>query len=154
MQVLESDWALVPIVIARPKPLGTTLALLLDHVVNHRKMEGSKGGNPGEWFFTNNIDVSGVTVSISLRLCMPFKCGIPETWTAALIMYNMRVDGICHHVKASNGRGGVSRGWHRHAWDPVKRTSRDLRYEIDFDHGGTEAGFVLSACKVMGVILD
>jgi hypothetical protein len=151
--VLESDWALVPILIASPKPLGATLDALLDHILNRRKL-GGQGGNAGEWTFTNDIRVNTLTVTVGLRVCIPFRCDIPESWTASLIVFNTRVDGICHHVKSSNGRGGVCRGWHRHEWDYLKRTCKDLRNEIQFDHQGSKDGFLRAACDVFGLVLD
>jgi hypothetical protein len=125
----------------------------MEHVLNRRKSVG-QSGNAGEWIFTNEIRVGGTVTSVGLRLCMPFRCDIPEAWTASLIGFNTRVDGICHHVKASDGRGGLSRGWHRHEWDPLKRTCKDLRNEIEFDHQGTKEGFITSACEVFRLILD
>jgi len=123
------------------------------HVLNRRKISGQPG-NPGEWIFTNEIRFQDNVTTIGLRLCIPFRCDIPEAWTASLIGFNTRLDGICHHVKASNGRGGVSRGWHRHEWEPTKRTCKNLRNEIEFDHQGTKEGFVTTACEVFGLILE
>lgn len=67
-------------------------------------------------------------------------------------MFGTQIDGIDHHVKAWDGRGGICYGWHRHEWDAVKRTCRDFRKALpNFDPGDSIELFVLRCCDVLGI---
>lgn len=91
-------------------------------------------------------------VPVKLRLCVPYKCHIPEAWSCSLIMFNVKVDGIDFHVKADDGRGGICKGWHRHEWDVLKRKCDHLRNPLpDFHPGDTIEMFLENCCGVMEI---
>jgi hypothetical protein len=149
-EISESDWRLVPLIIKDRKCLGVALDTVTDAV---RKQERSSSGNRGDWHFTHALRVGrGRKILIKLRLCIPYRCEIPEAWSCSLIMFNVKVDGIDYHVKAPDGRGGTCRGWHRHEWDTVKKKCDHLRNPLpDFKPGDTIESFVSSCCEVLNI---
>lgn len=150
-ELTESDWRLVPHVISEKKFLKISIERIISLVRNREKVFSQ--GNAGEWHFEHEV-FSGThqTLSVRLRLSIPYRSNLPVAWRCSLIMFNVRIDGICHHLTAPDGRGGACRGWHRHEWDIVKRSCNDLRNPLpEFDPGDTIEAFVVRCCEVMNI---
>lgn len=115
--------------------------------------EKTPKANPGEWTISHpTIDGQGVAVSVQMRLCIKKRWHIPETWTCAVVMYGIRVDGIDHHTRpVLDMLGRKCHGWHRHGWSSIKNTA-DGYYEClpSFGPIDTLEEFVQRCCDELG----
>ena len=111
--------------------------------------------NNEDWVHEQSVLTSAGVVLVKLRICAGLKSQVPESWSAAILAFNERIDGICHHGRAPDGKGGTARGWHRHCWNANKRSCKEFRNEIpDFDPGSTFESFISNCCGHLGVILE
>jgi len=151
--VTSAEWDLVPLVLRAEKKLQGSIKDLMIRLRGHQEAE--RNANRRDWVHDQPLRVDGGVVTVRLRICGSLRCPLPETWSAALILFNERVDGICHHVRAPNGRGGIARGWHRHEWSSVTRSCKNFRNElVGFDPGESMEAFILLCCDAFGVILE
>lgn len=151
--VSPENWDLIPHIIRAEKKLQGSIKDLMIRLRGHQ--DADRNANKRDWVHDQILVVDGDSVQVRLRVCGNLRCAIPESWSAAIIVYSERVDGICHHVRAPNGRGGMARGWHRHEWDPVRRSCKNYRNELPgFDPMGNMEAFILRCCAEFGVTLE
>ena len=150
--VRDSDWALVPLIVVAEKRIDGTINDLIRRLTAN--LDPQRNANAGDWVHEHPVEYFGGTVAVRLRICGNLRSNIPESWTASILAFGVQIDGIDHHVKAPNGRGGKCRGWHRYEWNPSTRSCRDWRNEMpNFDPGESIGTFVLAVCERFRVIL-
>ena len=151
--VRDEDWALVPFILRAEKKIEGSIKDLMIRLRGHQDAE--RGANRRDWVHEQPLNYAGSNIRVRLRICAGLRSSTPESWTAAIIVFNERIDGICHHVKAPDGRGGIVRGWHRHEWNSVARSCKNYRNELPtFDPGDSMESFILMCCREFGVILE
>ena len=154
VNVLDSDWAMVPRILSSEKRLSGRLRDLTLRLTGKSDSE-TGGSNRRDWVHEQPVRTVHGEIPVKLRICAGLRSSIPESWTAAIIVFNERVDGICHHVKAPDCKGGFARGWHRHQWNETKRSCKAYRNELrGFDPGETFESFISVCCGQLGVILE
>jgi hypothetical protein len=63
------------------------------------------------------VDESNQTVTTELRLNISARDEVTESWSMALKLHGIRIDGIDYEAKFRTVDGDIGRGWHRHQWD-------------------------------------
>jgi hypothetical protein len=153
MKNRELEWALVPRVIAEEKSLGVSLQGLVQWISAQGK---PLRGNRGDWNFEHETRAAnGNLALVRMNLSIKARSRVPESWTCALIMFGVRVDGVDHRAKHNDGYGGVCRGWHRHAWNTSRLTSEGfLKCLPDFSRPQTLEQFIHSCCTLLSIKLS
>lgn len=72
----------------------------------------------------------------------------------ALILDDIRIDGIDHEVRVSDHRGHIGAGWHRHLWQADAKNCISKECLDDFGNFGTRLDFVRDASEVLGIELN
>lgn len=79
---------------------------------------------------------SGEDDPVVLRLNLHAKSEFPTSWTAALKLHHVRIDGIDYEPVFLTMDGTLASGWHRHHWDAnTLNADRDKRQLASFGGG-------------------
>ena len=76
-----------------------------------------------EWYCEHYINGDAPLV---LRLNLNTRSRLPTSWSAALKLNRMRIDGIDHEsrFRTADGRDSeLASGWHRHQWNRVEQSA-------------------------------
>ncbi len=72
----------------------------------------------------------------------------------ALVLDDIRIDGIDHEVRLVDYRGHIGTGWHRHIWQADGKHCLLKECLDNFGGFGTRLDFVRDASEVLGIELN
>ena len=102
--------------------------------------------------FTVSVETDSAIHRISLRWAMNRRSTHPRNWSMALIMANVRIDGVDFEERVDDYRGHRCSGWHRHIWDTdTESCERCKECLSDFGPFNLFPEFVLAASTVLGI---
>lgn len=101
------------------------------------------------------LDDGGTPVTAKLRLNISCKGGAP-TWSVALKLHSIRIDGIDHEPRFRASDGTPARGWHRHLWDSTECNAERLKEPLNGFHRKVSSidDFLISAFQEMCILLN
>jgi hypothetical protein len=110
-------------------------------------------GRCNVFFEVDLTDSSGLPVTASTRLNIAGGVDRPLTsWTLALKLHNVRIDGIDHEFRFNALGGDVGHGWHRHQWDQSEETADHDKVPItDLDDIASGEEFLLRGLSVLKI---
>jgi len=108
------------------------------------------------YFDVDVIDSNGLPVTASVRLNIAGGLDRPLTsWTLAMKLHNIRIDGIDHEFRFKMLSGAVGHGWHRHYWDKSEGTADHHKLPIDaLDHIASGEEFLSHGLNVLKIRAD
>ncbi len=91
---------------------------------------------------------------IPLRLNIRCK-GPVNSWTIALKLHCIRIDGIDWEARYTDIRGQSMYGWHRHMFDEKSKSAVNLKASVEgFDDISDKQQFLSRAFKLMKILLN
>ena len=97
----------------------------------------------------------GSTHVVVLRLNINCKGRYPESWSVALKLAKIRIDGIDHEGKFDAIDGSKGRGWHRHIWSERQQNAERQKIAVSgLDGIDSRETFLIRVFKLMNIILN
>lgn len=91
-------------------------------------------------------------VTLPLRLRISGVPEHPESWDAALLLYNRRIDGFGHEETFCDISGSEQNGWHRHIWNAkTQEASGKVLALLCDDDGMSFRDFLIRTLKHMKI---
>jgi hypothetical protein len=101
------------------------------------------------------IDEANHSVTTELRLNIAARDDHPESWTVALKLHGVRIDGIDYEPRFRTIDGEIAHGWHRHQWDPDEEKAERGKVPIaNFEGVEDREQFLIRALSVLRVKLN
>jgi hypothetical protein len=122
------------------------------------EIERTLGDENGEfdydWEETVTDDLNTEHV-VTLKLNINCRAPLMISWSIALKLHQIRIDGIDWHASYSDPEGTKQRGWHRHKFDRRKQSADSQRWPTDvLDRASGRTDFLIRTLKEMNIILS
>jgi hypothetical protein len=139
-----SRFSYVPIIRAIHKPCDLKLWQVIDHI--------GAGGRFDYCFNVTMLTQLGDVEVRTIRWCMNLKSSRPRDWSTALLLHNLRFDGIDWEGFVDDHRGHRCSGWHRHIWDSAIESCQQKKECLDgFGTHQTKGQFIRDVCSVLQI---
>jgi hypothetical protein len=97
----------------------------------------------------------GSTHVVVLRLNINCKGRYPESWSVALKLAKIRVDGVDHEARFDALDGSKGRGWHRHIWSERQQNAERQKVAVSgLDGIDSRETFLIRVFKLMNITLN
>jgi hypothetical protein len=133
--------------------LGSDSALAL-YSNSGNALDEENGEFDSDWEETVIDDLNTEHV-VTLKLNINCKSRLMISWSIALKLHQIRIDGIDWHSSYCDPDGDKHHGWHRHRFDPRKQSADGQRWPTKVLEGVSDrTHFLISTLKEMNIALS
>jgi len=92
---------------------------------------------------------------VTLKLNISCKGPLMISWSIALKLHQIRIDGIDWHSSYCDPDGNKQHGWHRHRFDPRKQSADSQRWPTNaLEQSSGRTDFLIRTLKEMNITLS
>ncbi len=145
---MSDKFFLVPTIVAAEKYIDISR----DEI--ERALNDENGEFDYDWEETVTDDLGNEHV-VTLKLNINCKAQLMNSWSIALKLHQIRIDGIDWHSVYRDPTGATQYGWHRHRFDPRKQRADSQRWPITALEGASNrTHFLIRTLSEMNISLS